>query len=87
LNIESRQFYLIVCSISGYQAKLPYIKMLIRLRFALPDQRRDERNPIVHEGAALELDHPEGYAFQIDWDALPLGIEVDSDHSRVILGG
>ena len=45
------------------------------------------RNPVVHEGAQLALDHPKGYAVQIDWEALPRGIKVDSDNNRLILGG
>ena len=45
------------------------------------------RNPVVHEGARLELDHPCGYAVQIDWDKLSCGLKVDSEHNRVIIGG
>ena len=45
------------------------------------------RNPVVHEGALLELDHPKNYTVQIDWAELSRGVKVDSDNNRVILGG
>ena len=45
------------------------------------------RNPFVHEGARLALDHPRDYAVRIDWKEIPSGIKVDSDNSQVILGG
>jgi len=45
------------------------------------------RNPVVHEGAQLLLDHPGGYAVRIDWSDIPRGIKVDSDNSKVIIGG
>jgi len=45
------------------------------------------RNPVVHEGARLELDSPKGYAVQIDWTRLSRGIKVDGENKRVILGG
>ena len=45
------------------------------------------RNPVVHEGAKLELDSPAGCAVQIDWGELSRGVKVDGVHSRVILGG
>jgi hypothetical protein len=45
------------------------------------------RNPIVHEGACLELDHPNKYTVRIDWKNLRRGIKVDSDNNQVILGG
>jgi hypothetical protein len=45
------------------------------------------RNPVVHEGARLELDHPSHYAVCLDWSNYPRGIQVDSDHKRVVLGG
>ncbi|MHC4214115.1 MAG: hypothetical protein ACYSWP_12150 [Planctomycetota bacterium] len=45
------------------------------------------RNPVVHEGARLELDHPNNYSVKIDWHEIPKGIKVDSDNRRVVLGG
>lgn len=45
------------------------------------------RNPMVHEGARMELDHPKGYAVQIDWHDLPRGVKVDGVNNRVVLGG
>ena len=45
------------------------------------------RNPLVHEGARLELGHPSGYDVQIDWHDLSRGIKVDSENNRLILGG
>lgn len=45
------------------------------------------RNPVVHEGARLELDHPSDYTVRIDWKDLRRGIKVDGDSNQVILGG
>jgi len=45
------------------------------------------RNPVVHEGAQLELDDPKDYVVQIDWSDLRQGLKVDRDNNRVILGG
>ena len=45
------------------------------------------RNPVVHEGAILELDHPIGYDVQMDWKEIPRGIRVDNNEQRVVLGG
>ena len=45
------------------------------------------RNPIIHEGAQLELDSQDNYTVCIDWDDLPNGVKVDSENNRVILGG
>jgi len=45
------------------------------------------RNPVVHEGAQLELDHPKNYTVQIDWTEIPRGIRVDNDNNRLVLGG
>jgi len=45
------------------------------------------RCPIVHEGARLEASDPAEFAVCLDWDTIPRGVKVDSDHNRVILGG
>ncbi|MCD4830321.1 MAG: hypothetical protein K8R02_00770 [Anaerohalosphaeraceae bacterium] len=45
------------------------------------------RNPLVHEGDQLELDHKTGCNVQIDWNKLSRGINVDGDNNRLILGG
>ena len=45
------------------------------------------RNPVVHEGARLELGHPNNYVVRIDWHKIPRGIKVDSNNNQVILGG
>jgi hypothetical protein len=45
------------------------------------------RCPLVHSGSRLEaLDLPD-CAVCLDWDSIPLGISVDSDGNRVVLGG
>jgi hypothetical protein len=45
------------------------------------------RNPVVHEGARLELNSSSHYAVCLDWSDYPRGILVDSDNKRLILGG
>jgi len=46
------------------------------------------RNPLVHEGDQLELGNKTGYgAVQIDWNSIPNGIYVDSNHNCLVLGG
>ena len=45
------------------------------------------RNPIVHEGARLELDHPAKCSIRVDWQELRKGIKVDGENNQVILGG
>ena len=45
------------------------------------------RNPIIHEGARLEINHQDDYAVCIDWKNIPNGLKVDSKNKKVILGG
>ena len=45
------------------------------------------RNPVIHEGARLELDHPKNYAVRIDWHKIPRGIKVDEVNNQLIIGG
>jgi hypothetical protein len=45
------------------------------------------RNPILHEGARLELDYPANYTVRIDWYEISRGIKVDSENNQLILGG
>ena len=45
------------------------------------------RNPFVHEGARLEINHQDEYAVCIDWGNIPHGVKVDSGNKKVILSG
>ena len=45
------------------------------------------RNPVMHEGARLELNHPSQYAVCLDWSDYPRGVHFDSDNKSVIIGG
>jgi hypothetical protein len=45
------------------------------------------RCPLVHEGANLVANDHEECPVVLDWDAIPRGIQVDSENDRVVLGG
>jgi len=45
------------------------------------------RNPMVHEGAHLDVTEPANFAVQIDWATGAPSVHVDNDNNRVVFGG
>jgi len=45
------------------------------------------RNPMVHEGAHLDVEKPKNFAVYLDWKEGAPTVNVDNDSNRVILSG
>ena len=45
------------------------------------------RNPMVHEGAHLDVDQPSRFEVSIDWSNEAASIRIDDDSNQVVLGG
>jgi hypothetical protein len=45
------------------------------------------RNPMVHEGAHLDVDKPSHFEVSIDWSKEAASIKIDDDRNQVVLGG
>lgn len=45
------------------------------------------RNPMVHEGAHLDVEKPKNFAVYLDWKEGAPTVKVDNDSNRVILSG
>ncbi len=45
------------------------------------------RNPMVHEGARLDVEDPTGFAVCLDWAKNAASVRIDSTNQLVVLGG
>lgn len=45
------------------------------------------RNPMVHQGAHLDVDKPRNFVVYLDWKEHAPTVNVDNDKNRVVLGG
>lgn len=45
------------------------------------------RNPMVHEGAKLDVDDPSGFAVCLDWSSKAPSVRISTEEKLVVLGG
>jgi hypothetical protein len=70
--------------IQNFTIHVPRRKDTFRIEYIL---YRYLRNPMVHEGAHLDVSKPTNFAVQINWATNAPSVHVDDDNNRVIFGG
>ena len=70
--------------VENFNIHVPKRQELLPLEYIL---YKYVRNPIVHEGAQLDVDQPYHFAVVFDWDIHAPSVRVDDAANLVILGG
>jgi hypothetical protein len=70
--------------VENFNIRVPQRDEMFRLEYIL---YKYLRNPVVHEGAHLDVTAPAKFAVYIDWAWGAPSVHVDNDNNRVVLGG
>ena len=70
--------------VENFNIHVPQRDELFRLEYIL---YKYLRNPVVHEGAHLDVTIPANFAVYIDWAPGAPSVNVDNNANRVVLGG
>ena len=70
--------------VQNFNTRVPQRDDTFRIEYIL---YRYLRNPMVHEGAHLDVTEPANFAVQIAWSTSAPSVHVDNDSNRVVFGG
>lgn len=70
--------------VQNFNIRVPKRNDTFRLEYIL---YKYLRNPLVHEGTALDVTEPAGFAVYLDWSYAAPSVNVDNTNNLVVFGG